>query len=43
MKDGALRVVEEITGFRAAVREGIAQADSGELIDDDEARPWPER
>jgi predicted transcriptional regulator len=27
----------------AAVREGIAQADRGELIDDDEVRVWLEQ
>jgi predicted transcriptional regulator len=29
--------------FSAAVREGIAQADRGELIDDDEVRIWLEQ
>ncbi len=43
VKDIALRAVEETTRFRAAVREGIAEADRGELIDDDEVRQWLER
>jgi predicted transcriptional regulator len=38
VKDAALRLVEEQNRFSAAVREGIAQADRGELIDDDEVR-----
>ncbi len=36
VKDAALRLLEEDTKFRAAVREGIAQADPGELIDHEE-------
>lgn len=43
VKDIALRAVEETTRFRAAVREGIAEADRGELIDDDEVRQWLEQ
>ncbi len=39
VKDVALHVVEETTRFHAAVREGIAQADLGELIDDEESPP----
>ena len=35
MKDAALRVVEDVQ-FRAAVREGIAQADRGEFIEEEE-------
>jgi len=31
-RDAALRLVEETTRFRAAIREGVAQADRGELI-----------
>jgi predicted transcriptional regulator len=42
VKDAALRLVEENGKFRAAVREGIAQADRGELIDDEEVRLWLE-
>lgn len=40
VKNAALRVVEETARFRAAVREGIAQADRGELLEDDEVRRW---
>jgi predicted transcriptional regulator len=40
--DAALRLVEEKARFSAAVREGIAEADRGELIDDDEIRLWLE-
>jgi predicted transcriptional regulator len=40
--DAALRLVEQDAKFRAAVREGIAQADRGELIDDEEVRRWLE-
>lgn len=43
VKDLVLRKVEESTRFRAAVREGIAQAERGELIDDDEIRLWLEQ
>jgi len=42
VKDAALRLVEQDAKFRAAVREGIAQADRGELIDDEEVRLWLE-
>jgi predicted transcriptional regulator len=35
VKDAALRVVEDVQ-FRAAVREGIAQADRGEFIEEEE-------
>jgi predicted transcriptional regulator len=43
VKDAALRLVEENKRFRAAVREGVAQADRGELVDDDEVRQWLEQ
>jgi predicted transcriptional regulator len=43
VKDAALRLVEEKNRFSAAVREGIAQAERGELIDDDEVRLWLEQ
>ena len=33
VKDAALRLLEEDAHFRAAVREGIEQADRGEFID----------
>ena len=36
MKDAALRLLQEEARFRAAVREGIAQADRGEFIEEDE-------
>lgn len=42
VKNAALRLVEETNRFRAKVREGVAQADRGELIEDDEARLWLE-
>jgi predicted transcriptional regulator len=43
VKDAALRVVEERNRLSAAVREGIAEADRGELIDDAEVRLWLEQ
>jgi predicted transcriptional regulator len=43
VKDAALRRVEERNSFSAAVRDGIAQADRGESIDDDEIRLWLEQ
>jgi predicted transcriptional regulator len=36
VKDAALRLLEEDARFRAAVREGIEQADKDELIEDAE-------
>ncbi|MBV9396721.1 MAG: hypothetical protein JO062_02005 [Bryobacterales bacterium] len=36
VKDAALRLLEEEARFRAAVREGIAQADRGEFIEEEE-------
>jgi hypothetical protein len=36
VKSAALRLLEEHTRFRAAVREGIAQADRGEMIEEAE-------
>jgi predicted transcriptional regulator len=36
VKDTALRLLEEESRFRAAVREGVAQADRGELVDEGE-------
>ena len=36
VKDAALRILEEDARFRAAVREGIAQADRGEFIEEEE-------
>ena len=43
VKDAALRLVDETARFRAAVREGIAQADRGELLEDDTVRGWLEQ
>ena len=36
VKDAALRLLQEEDRFRAAVREGIAQADRGEFIEQEE-------
>jgi len=36
VKGAALRLLEEDARFRAAVREGIAQADQGEFIEEKE-------
>lgn len=36
VKDAALRLLQEDTRFRAAVREGLAQADRGEFIEEEE-------
>jgi predicted transcriptional regulator len=36
VKEAALRPLQDDTRFRAALREGIAQADRGELIEEDE-------
>jgi predicted transcriptional regulator len=36
VKDAALRLLEKDARFRAAVREGIAQADRGEFIEEEE-------
>ena len=36
VKEAAVRVLEENARFRAAVREGIAQADRGEFIEEEE-------
>lgn len=36
VKDAALRVLEEEARFRDAVREGIAQADRGEFLEEEE-------
>jgi predicted transcriptional regulator len=42
VKNAALRLIEETNRFRAAVREGIAQADRSELVDDERIRLWLE-
>jgi len=36
VKDAALRLLQGEVRFRAAVREGIAQADRGDLIEEEE-------
>jgi predicted transcriptional regulator len=36
VKEAALRLLEEDARFRAAVREGVAQADRGEFIEEEE-------
>ena len=36
VKEAALRLLQEDARFRAAVREGIAQADRGKFIEEDE-------
>jgi predicted transcriptional regulator len=36
VKDAALRLLDEDVRFRAVVREGIAQADRGEFIEEEE-------
>ena len=36
VKDAALRLLEEDARFRAVVREGVAQADRGEFIEEQE-------
>ena len=36
VKDAALRLLQEDARFRAAVREGIAQANRGEFLEEEE-------
>jgi len=36
VKEAALRLLEDDTRFRIAVRQGIQQADQGQLIEEDE-------
>ena len=36
VRDAALRLFEQEALFRSAVREGIAQADRGEFVDEEE-------
>jgi predicted transcriptional regulator len=43
VKDAAVRLLEEDARFRAAVREGIAQADRGEIIEEEEMNACLER
>ena len=40
--DAVSRLLERDRHYRAAVREGIAQADRGELIDDEQVLHWLE-
>ena len=40
VKDAALRLLQEETRFRAAVQGGIAQADRGEFIEEENGRPF---
>ena len=42
VKDAALRLLEQKPSFRAAVQEGLEQADRGDLVDDDDVRRWLE-
>ena len=42
LTDAALAMLQERDVFLAAVDEGIASADRGELIDDEEVRRWLE-
>jgi predicted transcriptional regulator len=42
VKNAALRLLEQRQSFQNNVREGIEQADRGELIDDEEVRSWLE-
>ena len=42
VKNAALRLLERKQSFRTAVREGLEQADRGDLIEDDEVRLWLE-
>ena len=43
VKEAALRLVDETGRFRAAVREGVVQADRALLGDDDEVVLWLEQ
>jgi predicted transcriptional regulator len=36
VKDAALRLLQDEARFRTAVREGVAQADRGEFIEEEE-------
>jgi predicted transcriptional regulator len=42
VRDAALRMMHENEGLSAAVRQGLLQANRGELVDDDEVRLWIE-
>jgi predicted transcriptional regulator len=43
VKEAALRLLEEDARFRAAIREGVAQADQGKLIEEREMEARLER
>ena len=43
VKEAALRLLEQDARFRAAVREGLAQADRGEFIEEEEMEARIER
>ena len=43
VRDAALELVDESARFRAAVREGLAQVEAGETVDDDVVRGWLEQ
>lgn len=43
VKDAALRLLKEDIAFRAAVRAGIAQADRGEFVEEEEMEARLER
>jgi predicted transcriptional regulator len=42
VKNAALHLLEQDEQLRAAVREGIAAADKGDLVDDEDVRLWLE-
>ena len=42
VKNAVLRLLKQDAQFREAVREGVAAADQGDVIDDEEVRLWLE-
>lgn len=40
VKDAAMRLLDDDERFRHAVREGVAAADRGEFVEDEEVRRW---
>ncbi len=42
VKNAAMRLLDDDERYRAAVLEGIAAADRGEFVEDDEVRLWLE-
>jgi predicted transcriptional regulator len=42
VRNAAQRLLRENERYRAAVREGIAAADRGEFVEDDDVRLWLE-